>query len=652
LIAVVVGAVIATHWPVLSAQALSLDDDQFFADNPLVTHPSWASVGRFFSEVLQPSTVSGYNNYLPMTMTSLMVDYAVGGHTADLRAYHRTNLALHAANTALIILLLYVLFGQAVPAALVGLLFGVHPLSVEPVAWVAERKGLLAAFFALCSLMAYMHFTRAGSRKWLWASLVIFILAVLSKPTAIVLPAMMLLLDFWPLGRLRLASLKEKIPLFAVAAVFVVITLLSRGRTTENIAQESRIRSASLEIPCYIFVFYFRKLFWPANLCSVYLLPRDMAISNPPVALSIVGVLLIAALALISLRWTRAVLAGVVFLLIGIAPTLGVVRYSWVTHHDKYVYLPAVGLLMILAWGIGKVWDSAMGRRAWRKASVVALALLVSTGEIAGVRAYLPHWSDSLALYEHMARVAPEAPVVHNNLGHVYFDLGRREEAIHQFHIALDQLPDDVNALYNLGVAVAQKGELKEAIQLFQKAEQLSPNDAAVQYNFGFALYSGGRIDDAMPRLRRAIDLKPDHAKAHQTLGLALAESDHPAEAAAHLLEAARLRPESPDILNTAAWVLATHSDSTVRRPGEAIRLALHAVDLTQHHDAGALDTLAAAYASEGQFGLALETAQAALALCDTTRTPSLAREIQERIHLYQQAKPYREPAPPRPSPR
>src|SRR5881628_2407955 len=149
----VLALVAAAHWPVLGAQAISLDDNDFIKNNPLVTHPGWASTSRFFSEVLHPSTVHGY--YLPLSMTSLMVDYALGGRPNDLRVFHRTSLALHLFTTALLVILLYRLFGALIPAAIAGLLFGLHPLTVEPVAWVGERKTLLAACFALAALVAY-----------------------------------------------------------------------------------------------------------------------------------------------------------------------------------------------------------------------------------------------------------------------------------------------------------------------------------------------------------------------------------------------------------------------------------------------------------------------------------------------------------------
>jgi hypothetical protein len=205
----VCAAALITHWPALSAQALSFDDNRYFVENFLVRNPSWESAKRFLTEVLEPSTVGGY--YQPLTMISLMLDYALGGQTDSLLPFHITSLALHIANTALIIVLLYQLFGLAWVAAGVGLLFGVHPLTVEPIPWVGERKTLLAAFFTLWSLVLYMRFVHKGSSKAYRGSIILFVLALMSKPTSTPLPALMLLTDYWPLRRLKWRSLLEKL---------------------------------------------------------------------------------------------------------------------------------------------------------------------------------------------------------------------------------------------------------------------------------------------------------------------------------------------------------------------------------------------------------------------------------------------------------
>jgi len=217
------------HWPVLSGRALSFDDSMYLEKNELVQNPSWRSARRFLSEVLEPSTVTGY--YQPLAMISLMLDYAMGGRSDNLLPFHITSLCLHVFNTSLIIVFLYVLFGRVWPAVVGGLLFGLHPLTVEPVAWVAERKTLLASFFALWCMIIYVRYARGGNRRLLIGSAVLYVLALMSKPTTTPLPVLLLLLDFWPLGRLNRRALLEKVPLFVIMLIFGIITVISQGRT-------------------------------------------------------------------------------------------------------------------------------------------------------------------------------------------------------------------------------------------------------------------------------------------------------------------------------------------------------------------------------------------------------------------------------------
>ncbi len=200
----------AVHWPALSAKAASFDDDQYLTENGLVKNPSLNSARRFLFEVLEPSTVEGY--YQPLAMISLMLDYAAGGRETNLRPFHTTSLAFHTANTALVIVLLYMLFGNIWAAAGAGLLFGVHPMTVEPIPWVGERKTLLAAFFALWSLILYVRYSRNGGWKSYAGCFLMYLLALMSKPTSVPLPVVMFLMDYWPLERIggqRTAALGE-----------------------------------------------------------------------------------------------------------------------------------------------------------------------------------------------------------------------------------------------------------------------------------------------------------------------------------------------------------------------------------------------------------------------------------------------------------
>ncbi|MGB8226876.1 MAG: hypothetical protein WCE45_08460, partial [Sedimentisphaerales bacterium] len=281
LIIAVCAAVLITHWPALSAKAVSYDDEQYIFDNILVRTPGLASAWRFLTEVFEPSTVAGY--YQPLTMISLMLDYALGGQTTSLLPFHITSLMLHIANTAMIILLLNQLFGRVWIAAAVGLLFGVHPLTVEPIPWASERKTLLAAFFVLWSLVLYIHFVRKGNRKAYLGCIVMYVLALMSKPTSTPLPLLMLLMDFWPLKRLKWQTILEKLPLFVIGAISAVITYVSQSLTLEVITPHAYGPMRVPFIVCHSIIFYLGKMVWPVNLSSHYPFPDPVGLSNPMV---------------------------------------------------------------------------------------------------------------------------------------------------------------------------------------------------------------------------------------------------------------------------------------------------------------------------------------------------------------------------------
>ncbi len=640
---VLVGALVAAvHWPVLSAQALTIDDSEFLIDNPLVQNPGWDSAKQFLVEVLEPSTVGGY--YLPLSMISLMSDYAMGGRVSDLEPFHRTSLILHILNTGLIILLLYALFGRVMPAVLAGLLFGVHPLTVEPIAWVGERKTLLAAFFALWCLLAYVRHTRIrGGGRWLWIATVLYLLALLSKPTAAPLPLLLILVDYWPLQRLNLRSLREKTPFFILAAAFAVITLMSHARTAGFAPTEG---AGPLRIPLtigYLIPFYLGKIVWPVNLSSVYPLPDPLVLSNPGViaGLAVSGLLIV--ILVYSRRRTRALLCGGLFFFVAILPTLGVVQYSWVTASDKYVYLPAIGLLMMLAWALSKAWVIEDRRgRAVRIGIVVAVLMLASV-ETRGVRGYLKQWRDTEVLSTYMLTLTPNAAPVHVNLGAALDAQGRFAEAVEHYRTALEDSPGNLLAHNNLGGALARLKRYDEAIAHFrrvieindhyaeahnnlavallsinkvgeairhcQRAIELKENYPEPYCNMGNALIAQNKIDEAIVQYRRALTYRHDYAEAHCRLADVLQSRNKLDEAIVHYRQAIRYKPNYAQAHDSLGFALGTSGklEEAIEHHRTALRVDPKFVS--------AHVNLGYALASRGRFGEAIEHFQTALRL-------------------------------------
>ncbi len=522
LIILVVSLTLFAHWPALSARALFIDDDQYLTENPLVRNPGLASAGRFFREVLEPSTVGGY--YQPLAMISLMLDHALGGRAEDPRAFHRTSLLLHAANTALVVVFLHTLFGRPWAAAMAGLLFGVHPMVVESVAWVGERKTVLAAFFSLWSLIVYVRYARRPGGVAYGLCLLLYILALLSKPTSTPLPAVMLLLDYWPLNRLGRRALLEKLPFVGVGLVSGGITIISQARTARLDLPQSYPAWRVPLIVCHNIVFYLQKTVWPAGLSPYYDFPRPLSLSDPGVLSGVLGTCLLIPGLLLSLRRTRALLTGWLVFFVAVFPTLGVLGFTVVIASDKYAYLPAVGLLLILAWMAGHAWSATIRGtstlpRVLTVTAVLAAALLL----IVCTRRQLGHWQTTEALYDHAVRLAPRAPLLYLNRGKFHSGRGDQDRAMRDFTTAIELEPRMAEAYNNRGTVRAMTGSFDQAVADFSRALELNPGSAEAWYNRGSAWSDQGDFDRAIGDFDRAIRLKPGDARAYNNRGNALA---------------------------------------------------------------------------------------------------------------------------------
>ena len=539
LIFVVCVAVIVVYWPALSARALSFDDGQYLTENVLVQNPSWTSVRRFLTEVLEPSTVGGY--YQPLSMISLMTDCALGGRADNLEPFHRTSLALHVANTTLIIVLLYMLFGQAWIAAAVGLLFGIHPLTVEPIPWVGERKTLLAAFFALWSLIIYVRYTHKSSWRLYAGCLVAYVLAILSKPTTLPLPVLMLLMDYWPLNRFRWKAIVEKLPLFAVAGALAIITYISQSRTAFTDLPGKEYHPAYVPlILCHNIVFYLYKIIWPANLSSHYSFPVPLGLSNPVVLAAAIGTCVLIALLAASLRWTRGLLTGWLIFFVAILPTMGIVGFSDVIASDKFVYLPSAGLLMALAAFLG--WVCSGGKTAVRRTALIVMLVVLAGAESVATRRYLAHWQDGVSLFRHMLGMTPDVATVNNMLGFSLQSQGKLDEAMGYYRRSVQIDPCEAGVYYNMGNVLRLQGKLDEASACYRRAITVDPDYAAAHNNLGIVLVSQGKLDEAISHYRQALKVKPDYIDIRFNLGNALQSQGKLDEAISHYRYALQIR--------------------------------------------------------------------------------------------------------------
>ena len=523
LLLVVAAFVTVTYWPVLSCRAILFDDEHYLLNNQLVQNPSWASVSRFLSEVLEPSTVKGY--YQPLTMISLMLDCAMGGGGDNLTRFHQTSLALHVMNTMLVVVFIYLLFGQPLVAAAVGLLFGVHPMTVEPIGWIAERKTLLAAFFALWCLVFYLYYAKKRSWKYYLPLLLTYVLALMAKPTAIPLPVMMLLLDFWPLRRLGKKAILEKIPLFVVGFIFGLIAFISQSSTFGvRMPGEYGFDAVALLI-CHNLVFYLHKFIWPVRLSAFYPFPIPFVFLNPRVLAGIIGTFVLMPVLLISLRWTRALLTGWLLFFIAIFPTIGVIGFHDMIAADRHAYIPSIGILLVLAYFLTRFLSAAKNNsvRKLRQIVILAVVFVLAFFEAHAIRKYLVHWQDTETHRRYMLSLAPDNPILHNSLGVELIERRRLDEAIAHFTEALGFKSTIVAAIHhNLANALTIQGRYGEAVKHYSESLKSRPDSAIVYFNFGKALAGQNRLDDAIASYKTSIQLNAAYAPAYFELGVAL----------------------------------------------------------------------------------------------------------------------------------
>jgi Tfp pilus assembly protein PilF len=569
--------VVIVHWPVLSAKVLSFDDDQYLTANHLVQNPSWRSAKRFMSEVFKPSTVGGY--YQPLTMISLMLDYSVAGDVKNLRPFHGTSLGLHAANTILVAVILYVIFGNAWIAVICGLLFGLHPMTVEPMAWISERKTLLASFFAFLSLLSYVSYAKAKKRAvWLYFSaLLAYTLSLLSKPTPIALPLLFILLDWWPLKRVSLKTLLEKIPFIIIAILSAIVTFVSQSTVSPpNIAGGYGIQNIWLML-CHNIIFYPAKIIWPVNLSSFYPFPEPFDLSNPVLIISVIGTVILLSVLVLSTRWTKAFLVGWLFFFVAALPTMQIVQFSNVIASDKFAYLPSFGFLLSLAFVLKVVWDK--GKVAF-KVLIILGTVIIAPAEVKATRGYLAHWKNPVGYFEYMLAQTPGDVGIHYLLGNALRDQGRLVEAEANYQIVLAKEPNNPWNHNNYGIILAQLGRLDEAIINFEKAVSVMPEFTEAHYNLGNALRLKGdfagaiaeyektleydeeyikaynnlggiymaqnKLDKAISSFRQAIHYSPNYEQAHNNLGLALMKKGQFDQAVIQFRKALEIKPDYP----------------------------------------------------------------------------------------------------------
>jgi Flp pilus assembly protein TadD len=618
LVAVLCLAIAAAYAPATTHGFVEWDDGPYIKTNPRVRD------GLTPEGVRWAFTTFHMGNWHPLTWLSHMLDCEWFGLHAG--PHHAVSIALHAATAALLFLALRRMTGAFWRPAVVAALFALHPLRVESVAWAAERKDVLAGLFWMATLLAYAAYAERGGARRYAAVVATLILGLLAKPMAVTLPFVLLLLDFWPLGRWRRGAaghlVAEKLPLVALVALAGWVAILAQRAagavaTLDVLPFGERLGNALVSYGVYL-----RMIVWPAGLAFYYphpMLTGEGGAREAAVAALFLGAVSAAVLA--TLRRGPWLAVGWLWYLGTLVPVIGLVQLGMQARADRYTYLPSVGIALAAVWGLGRLAEAVPhGRR-----TLVVVVVVAVVASALATRAQVGHWRDNRSLAERALAMTESNYKAHDLLGVALEREGQDQQAAAEFRTALELHPGCTECLVNLALVVGKLGRLDESRALFEqalarrngaedprclnglgavlqragdleaaerqlrRAVELAPEFAEAHHNLGVVYGLSGRLDAARAELEQALDLAPDYAMAEENLGVILHRLGDLEGAAQRLERAVELRPESPQAHFRLALVRAAQGLSVEAAAAFERVLALEPDRAEAHHNLAVL---------------------------------------------------------------
>jgi protein O-mannosyl-transferase len=568
---------------------VNYDDPLYVYDNAHVRAGlSWHGVEWAFTHIHS-------QNWHPLTTISHMLDCQLFGLNPG--AHHLVNVFWHSIAAVTLFIVLTQMTGSIWPSAFVAAVFATHPLRVESVAWIAERKDVLSGAFFMVTLFAYFNWTRRPTLGRYLVLSILFACGLMSKPMLVTTPLVLLLLDYWPLNRFRKSTLAklllEKIPLFALSAGSVFATLWAQNfalGSTQFLPLKWRITNA-----IFSYFEYLRQTFWPIDLIPFYIHPENrLALWK----LLLAAVVLIALIAIAFVRRSKNpyLLVGWLWYLVMLIPVIGIVQVGLQGHADRYTYLPQIGLGIALVWLIDDL------TKSWpaRKIILSATALLVlGTLSVLSAKQTM-YWRDTATLWRHTLAITPDSDVAHVGLGGVLF----------------------------------VQGQIDESIDHYERALRLRDGNIAAHFGLARALAAKQKVDPAISHLQKTLNIQPDYIAASNDLGVLLASKGDIKQAIAAWRQTLSFDPENPDAANNIAWIRATAADADLRDGKEALGLARLALKMGGENPV-ILRTLAAAEAENGQFAEATATAERAQVLAQKNGDRAMAENLERCIELF-----------------
>jgi tetratricopeptide (TPR) repeat protein len=512
-------AIVAVYWQVYSYSFVKYDDDYYVTNNANIKSGfDWKNIRWAFT--------SNYaHNWHPVTWLSHSIDYQLFKNWAG--GYHLVNVLFHIVNTILLFYILMRMTEAVWPSAFVAAAFALHPLHVESVAWIAERKDLLSTFFWLLTMWAYVKYAagqthRSAPTIWYLAAIVLFILGLMSKPMLVTLPFVLLLLDYWPLERkFSKRLLIEKIPFFICSFVSCVITYLVQRNTGAMAAVKIFKPSIRINNAIVAYIMYIAKMFWPSRLAVLYPHPGP----GLPAARIIIcaSLLVLISVSFIYLgRRQRFLTVGWLWYLVTLVPVIGLVQVGSQAMADRYTYITLTGLFIIIACSAKEF----IPKLRYKNFTLAILAVAALTSLAFTSRQQLNYWKNSLTLFKHALDVAPDNPLILESYANCLFETGRLNESIEQFDKLMKINPDSAEAHCNFGCALMWTGKPGPAIEQFKLAVKYKPGFVLAYTNLAAALYEQGRRDEAIEIYRKALQIDPNNTNLRQLLEAALKKQE------------------------------------------------------------------------------------------------------------------------------
>ena len=547
---------LAVYWPTQDHEFINYDDKEYITEN-------WNVKSKLTQDsITWAFTTSHAANWHPITWLSHMVDYQFYG--SNPKGHHLTNLFFHTANALLLFFILFRMTGTLWQSGFVAALFALHPFNVESVAWVAERKSVLSTFFWFLTMWAYIHYSKKPGVKRYSLVALLFALGLMSKPMLVTLPFVLLMMDYWPLRRLRFEQdegpeeitenysgkklefwhlVWEKFPLILLTTGSSIATVIVQrsGGALQNI--EAFSLSARFTNAMVSYLDYLKKAVWPEGLAVFYPHPGN-ALEVWKGVLCAIALVAISAVAIKFIRKAPYFAFGWFWYLGTLAPVIGVVQVGGQAMADRYAYVPLIGIFIIVAWGVPEL----LAKWRHRNKVLVALAGIYIPALMVMTWSQVSHWKNSITIFKHAIsvtdKVYPNFALAHANLGSALSAERKTEDAIFHFTKAIKLEPNFTLAHNNLGNALSDAGKTEEAISHYKLAIKLKPGYAAAHNNLGIALSNSRKIDEAISHYKMAIKFKPNFAQSHYNLGLDLLTAVKVQEAISHFKIAINLKPD------------------------------------------------------------------------------------------------------------